>query len=84
MGKYLLLIASLAVNVTVVSAWRACGLFLWNNFNSQTLKCKLILMLHEYDFSFLLVVMLFFLGAAVAFFVLLTFVLWSQLVLWCV
>lgn len=74
MGKYLLLIASLIVNITVFSAWKACGLFLWNHFNSQILKWKLILMLYEYDFSFLLVV-LFFVGAAGTFFVSLTLVL---------
>lgn len=54
-GKYLLLIASLAVNITIVSAWRVCRLFLWNRFNSQILKWKLILILYEHGFSFLLV-----------------------------
>lgn len=54
-GKYLPLIASLAVNITILSAWKACRLFLWNRFNSHILKWKLILILYEYGFSFLLV-----------------------------
>lgn len=63
-------------------ARRAFRLFLWNHFHSQILKWKLILILHCMIMTFpSFLWLLVFVGAAVTFFVSLTLVLQSLLVL---